>query len=779
MRAALAISFVHPGLLGFLALAAIPVLIYLFNRRRYRVVRWAAMDFVLRALKKNQRRLRIENLLLLATRVLAIVLLVAAIARPVGQAIGPIEALSERRRNLAILIDTSYSMGYRQGAQTSFERAKKLARDLAEKLLRRGDRFALIAFAQEARSIYADPVFVDDRQKARILSEIQELEVGAAPTDLGRALAALARMLPRFHGKEGGEEAAAAGGVAKEVFILTDLQRSALAGERGLRDPSARQAAAELARLGAEITIVDCGAEDPQNVAVTALGLADEVAGVDIPVRVVATVKSFAPSGTVDASLDWFVDDLLQGSKPVSLEPGEEKEVELVVTFREKGAHRVHAVLKTDDLPIDNARYLAVEAREGIEVVALDGEPRPDFGESETDFLLAALAPAEDSRLGRENLFRPRALAEPALGEADLAGAGVVVVANAIALSDADAERLEAWVRRGGGVFFFLGPQVDAALWNEKLWKNGKGLLPAPVGEAVLVPEDERWFALGGDDFAHPALRAFGSSETRPLLGAPRFWGYRRLAVEGGPAADPSVSVLLRFEPRSVNSSGAAEPGAPPEAGGDPALVERRFGRGRALVFASTADGEWNNFYAHYAYLMLAQRAAAYLADAGAARRNLAVGEPCELVVPESEYAAQILVTTPAQDTIETTLDRAPDEPDHFRLVYADTARPGFYEVRFGGAAAAPAPAPRTEIFAANVEAAEEADLAKIDEKELRALLPELRARVEPDRGVERLLRSPQGGQGKDELWREALLAVLCLLALESGLALAFDRRAA
>ena len=51
-------------LLGMLA-GAIPVIIHLINRRRFLRMDWAAMEFLLDALKRNRRRLRLEQLLLL------------------------------------------------------------------------------------------------------------------------------------------------------------------------------------------------------------------------------------------------------------------------------------------------------------------------------------------------------------------------------------------------------------------------------------------------------------------------------------------------------------------------------------------------------------------------------------------------------------------------------------------------------------------------------------------------------------------------------------------
>jgi tetratricopeptide (TPR) repeat protein len=44
--------------------AAVPIIIHLLNRKRFRVVPWAAMRFLLAAQKRNIRRMRIEQLLL-------------------------------------------------------------------------------------------------------------------------------------------------------------------------------------------------------------------------------------------------------------------------------------------------------------------------------------------------------------------------------------------------------------------------------------------------------------------------------------------------------------------------------------------------------------------------------------------------------------------------------------------------------------------------------------------------------------------------------------------
>ena len=71
----LSLGFLHPVLLWALLLAAVPIVIHLLNRRRFETVSWAAMEYLLAAMKRNRRRLRMEQWLVLLLRALAVVLL--------------------------------------------------------------------------------------------------------------------------------------------------------------------------------------------------------------------------------------------------------------------------------------------------------------------------------------------------------------------------------------------------------------------------------------------------------------------------------------------------------------------------------------------------------------------------------------------------------------------------------------------------------------------------------------------------------------------------------
>src|SRR5262249_6204963 len=130
---------------------AVPIIIHLLNRKRFRIVTWAAMRFLLLAQQQTRRRLRIEQLLLLLLRILMVLMLILAMISVTSwgesfwNSVLPdwvLEAVSvdTGRTHRIIVIDGSYSMALQEKGQTQFDKAK----EMAEKIVQRakpGDGF--------------------------------------------------------------------------------------------------------------------------------------------------------------------------------------------------------------------------------------------------------------------------------------------------------------------------------------------------------------------------------------------------------------------------------------------------------------------------------------------------------------------------------------------------------------------------------------------------------------------------------------------------------------
>lgn len=105
-------TFLHGTLfLAGVGCVSIPILIHLLLRQRRKPIAWAAMRFLLEAYRKQRRRLRLQHLILLATRCLALALLAAALARPIldGAGLGGVGG-----RSVFVLIDNSLAASARE-----------------------------------------------------------------------------------------------------------------------------------------------------------------------------------------------------------------------------------------------------------------------------------------------------------------------------------------------------------------------------------------------------------------------------------------------------------------------------------------------------------------------------------------------------------------------------------------------------------------------------------------------------------------------------------------
>src|SRR5256712_9373160 len=165
-----AFAFISPAFFAAgVLLVSIPIIIHILNRRRFKTVNWAAMEFLLRALRRNRRRLRFEQWVLLAVRCLVLFFLGLALARPLACRDTALASLAARRAGLhVIVVDNSYSMAYesdRPGAKTNLDQAKILAKGIIDRLSRGGESVAIITTARPATAVLGAPIY--DLQAAK------------------------------------------------------------------------------------------------------------------------------------------------------------------------------------------------------------------------------------------------------------------------------------------------------------------------------------------------------------------------------------------------------------------------------------------------------------------------------------------------------------------------------------------------------------------------------------------------------------------------------------
>jgi hypothetical protein len=246
-----------------------------------------------------------------------------------------------------------------------------------------------------------------------------------------------------------------------------------------------------------------------------------------------------------------------------------------------------------DALAADNAFNFVISPVEPVRVILVD---RGGAG-SAALYLTRALS------IGQAPSFETTVRQPETVSDDDLRRASVVVL-NDVVVSTGLGRRLARFVEGGGGLFIAVGPRAT--------WPQEADLLPA----AVLAPVDRtRGDAarVGALEYGHSVFEPFRAPRSGDFAAA-RIYGYRAVTPAEG------VQILARFD------------------GGAPALLERRVGSGRVLLWTSTLDLSWGDFPLKPVFLPFVHRSMRHLA---------AYTEPTPwLTMPVDEEGSEVMELT-------------------------------------------------------------------------------------------------------------------------------------
>lgn len=725
----LALGLANPTLIWGLGAASVPIILHLLNKRKYREMRWAAMRFLLAAIRKNSRRIRIEQWILLAVRTLLIVLVVTAMAKPFSEGLGALPIMAGRRTHRVLVLDGSLSMAYASGDVTRFERAKTLAAQLI-KDARRGDAISVVLMADPPRVVIGDP----SPNHAEVLKEIEEIALPHGGTDLAASFDAIDRVLE------------ASPIAQKEVVFLTDLQASSWRSPGVGEDEGLRRALKKLEARGPRSVVIDLGQAGGENRAVTGLKLDAPIVTVGTSTLIAATIHNFGPNQGEEVRARLVVDGQLGPEQPVDLPVGEDVSVTFYQTFTTPGDHLIEVRIDDDPLTLDNRRWLAVPVRESLGVLLVDGDFKSAPFQAETDYLAQALSPAATSA-GSPSVIRAEVVAESQLSRRELAPYDAVVLCNIAQFTGAEVAALDDYLKQGGGVIVFGGDQVVPENYNRLLFADGKGLLPASVGPSVGdASKKESAFGLDPLGFKHPIVAEFAGESDAVMAGltGAKTWQFHKLTIPKGSPA----KVALAFDR------------------GDPAVVEAPRSRGTVIQVATSADSGWTTWPLHPSYPPIMEKVVFEAAAGRLAERNVRVGQPLDQALPASGASAPASVVAPDGKTLPTKLQSAGGVS---LLHFEKTDLSGPYQVKVGPPLALEA------TFAANPNPAE-SDPAKLDRAGLAEAVPGWTFAYLTN--WKELTGDAKSMSRRGELHRPLLYGVLVLLVVESVLAWLFGHHA-
>ena len=489
-------TFLHPWAIWLgVAAAAAPVVVHLLTRPRPVRMPLSTLRFVREAIRQRRTRHRLRDLLVLALRTAAVLLLAAALARPQWgrQATVSDEEAGDAVR--VVVLDLSQSMAATTGSVQAIERARPIAADYLQ--YRPGLRANLILAAASSRAVFDGPSSNFDALR----DELARCKVLPQRVDVPRALALAARMLAPANQQDQRR---------RELVVVSDFQR-------------ANWARADFAQLpaGTKIQLELVAPEKPPpNVAILrAEGHARSSRGRSVQLEI--EVGNFTPTArkvTVEVNLGesaWR----LEGNCPAGGRTTLAEEIPLRSLGWQSGEARLAGV--DDALSADDTRPLVARIRSRPTYALLTRQPstqRP----SSSHFLECALVPDRDlSEEPSAKLVR----VDPAGPDRQVLGAADLIVLDHPGKLEADTVALLAGLlRRGRPILYVAGELIDATNLKLLVEAAGGGLrmpvefTPPPAGQ---VRRGLLWASVRGDE---PPFRVFGD-RLAAVTGRLRFAG--------------------------------------------------------------------------------------------------------------------------------------------------------------------------------------------------------------------------------------------------------------
>ena len=479
----------------------------------------------------------------------------------------------------------------------------------------------------------------------------------------------------------------------REVVLISDFQRGGWRGEEGARLPE-----------GTVLTPVPIlNSADQPNVSVTTVSLKHSTFSDQERVTVTAglTNRSDRPVSGTTITLD--VNGIKHGTKPVQLEPGASASADFEPVLVGARNMKATVTLSPDALATDNTYYFVISPTQPVHITVVDR------GNAAAGLYLArALTVSEAPRI--EFVTRQ----PETLSDDDLRRSAAVVL-NDVTVQPSLGRRLLRFVEQGGGLFVAAGQRAT--------WPPEVDLLPGAIENPVDRTRGDA-ARIGSLEYAHPVFEPFRAPRSGNFSGVP-IYQYRKITPAQG------AQVLAKFD------------------GTAPAVVDRRVGNGRVLLWASALDNSWSDLPTRGIFLPFVHRSMRYLANYTEPRPWLNVGQVLDASTAALQAdGAQRVVLTPSGK-------RVPLEDEGSEVM--ELTEQGFYELR--------ARDKDVVVVAANVDTAE-ADLTTIDPKLIAAAASGTGGGPQGTGSGTPL--TPEAQERNQRLWWYLLVAGLLLLGADT-----------
>jgi hypothetical protein len=414
-------NFSNPAFLFALSAIAIPIIIHLFNFRKFKTVYFSNVRFLKEVKQETQAKSKLKHLLVLAARILAISFLVFAFAQPYIPSDNKKAIVGEKA--ISIFIDNSFSMDAINKNGTLLDEAKKRAKEIVS-AYKPTDRFQLFTNDFEGKHQRL-------LNKEEFTEQIDEVKISPATRTIKEISARAFDVLQQSGIKN------------KQLFVLSDFQKS-------VSDVQLIKNYTSIA-----VKLIPLVANEKSNVYIDTCWFETPVRQLNQVEKLHVRIKNVSEKVLENNSIKLFINNTQKTPASFSMDKNSETEVVLSFASRESGIQ--HCQIELNDFPVtfDDQFYFSFEVAKNIPVLAINGK------ESGTDNAYLS------KLFGSDSLFVFKSVAENQLDYAALATNRLIVLNELKSISSGLSLELKRFMENGGSVLVFPAKDIELTTYKE------------------------------------------------------------------------------------------------------------------------------------------------------------------------------------------------------------------------------------------------------------------------------------------------------------------------
>ncbi len=485
--------FLNPAVLFGLLAASIPVLIHLFNLKKLKKIEFSTLAF-LKELQKNKiRKIKLKQWILLALRVLIILFIVMAFARPTLRSVHIGGTTSAAKTTAVFILDDTFSMSVVDQKGSYFNQAKETIKKIISQL-QEGDEVGLI--------LISDPGNEDKLTSdlAGFIKTLDQTDLSYSSGDINSAIIKAAEII------------SSSKNFNKEIYLLSDFPKNKIINVNTNTDVS------ELLGNGVKLYTIKFSDKDVFNLSVDDLKMNNQIFEKDKPVSFSITITNHSGQDVKNSVVSLFMNNERAAQKSFDVDSHQTTEVEMEATPNTTGFIDVVAEIEADEIEQDNKRFANIFIPDKISI-GMFYDNKDDLG-----FVNIALVTDSSSKYEIEK----KTINQITSQQLDKYKA-IIICSNDL---NTGTDQIINYLKNGGGLLIFPAANPDATKFNQLLIQLGLKVNTAFVGD---TKKKDLKISFDKTDFNHPVFQNIFQDQGKKNYESPTINAYYKISSVGNP----------------------------------------------------------------------------------------------------------------------------------------------------------------------------------------------------------------------------------------------------